>query len=137
LSQSFEILGITKVFNALFDKVVFKEDKAKKVLSPEVLAKFKTVKELLLKGILLSQNLLTLPEGIELFKAFADQTLKSSSIDITLKTRLIYPSSLSEFRKLKFTNYFGTLNKEDIHTLLFDFVVMGIINNPESIQHNW
>lgn len=47
-----------KVITEAFNKVTKKEDMAKNVLTHEILAKFKTLKENLLKSVVLSHNLL-------------------------------------------------------------------------------
>jgi len=56
-----QIPEITQVFKAVsegFIKVAKKEEMASKVLSQDVLAKFKTLKDSLLNSVILCQNLL-------------------------------------------------------------------------------
>ena len=73
---------------------------AKNVLSPEMLSKFKTLKENLLKIIILALNLNL---GDQLDKFFK-QLLESSQVDNYLKTKIILP--ISDFKKVDFSPYY-------------------------------
>ena len=73
---------------------------AKNVLSPEMLSKFKTLKENLLKIIILALNLNL---GDQLDKFFK-QLLESSQVDNSLKTKIILP--IADFKKVDFSLYY-------------------------------
>ena len=66
----------------LFNKVNQKEEMAKKVLSSDVLAKFKLIKENLLKSIVLLYNLETPAPPTAIFTQFLISCLTSTTLDL-------------------------------------------------------
>lgn len=95
-----QIMNYGKQLQTLFNKISMKEEMAKKVLSADVLAKFKTIKDNILKAVILNQNLSSARDQPD-FKAFLSQSLQSATLDMTLKAKLLLPES--GMPKIKFT----------------------------------
>jgi hypothetical protein len=104
-----------------FTKVNKKEELASKVLTPEILAKFKALKENLLKSVILSFNL----EGVDSSQSlpsFVQEILNSKTLEIQLKTKVLMPDS--DFKKLKFGKYYKGINEPSSHTLILDYITV-------------
>jgi hypothetical protein len=104
------------------------------VLSHDILAKFKNLKDSLLSTAILCQNLLGKTTIAE-FKSLIQFILESKSLDLKMKVKTLLPSE--ESKKVNFTQYYNILNDSEIHSLVLRFVVESIIHDEKSIVNNW
>jgi hypothetical protein len=87
--------GILSKLRDSFTKVSKKEELAAKVLTPEILNKFKSLKDTLLKSILLCFNLVVDNASLT---TFLSEIFGLSSLSHLLKTKVLVPQS--DFKKL-------------------------------------
>ena len=119
-----------------FNKVAKKEELAAKVLTHEILVKFKALKENLLKSVILSFNLAGLDSSDSL-PSFVKDILTSKSLDSFLKSKLLLPAG--DFKnKLTFTQYYKSLNEQvSSHTLIMEYLTQFILGDDKTISYNW
>jgi len=103
---------------------------AKNALGQEDLAKFKTIKQSLLRAVILSINLKQEGE----IKEFVGQTLASKGADLDLKLKILLPSQ--DLRKVNFGTYYQRLNTES-HDSVLSFIRQNIIADPQQITESW
>jgi hypothetical protein len=117
-----------------FTKVNKKEELASKVLTPEILAKFKALKENLLKSVILSFNLEKVDSSQSL-PSFVQEILNSKTLEIQLKTKVLMPDS--DFKKLKFGKYYKGINEPSSHSLILNYITVQILGEEKVISHYW
>jgi hypothetical protein len=129
-----EVIEVFKSASEGFMKVAKKEDLAAKVLSADVLAKFKTLKSSLLSTVILCQNILGKVSLSEM-ASLVSLILQSKSIDMKLKMKVLIPGA--DFKKVNFNQYYQSLNENEIHNLIMKFIVESVIHDESQISHSW
>jgi hypothetical protein len=123
-----------RVISEGFLKVAKKEEMAAKVLSHDVLVKFKALKESLLHSVILCKNLLG-KETISEYHQILAQIFESKSIDLKLKVKTLIPQN--DFKKVGFGKYYETINEGETHSLILRFIIETIVSDEKAIINNW